>query len=377
MPILRLHVRLAPEASTNGHNSVAAGVSTGLFHRRLHLRTAVRFGAALLLLTGTIVAEAQKKIALGDVAQSQVPVVLRQALRIGSMSGDSDAFGRISYTALRRNNGVLVADDQTHRISVFDETGRLVKQIGRQGKGPGEFDLPWLVAALAGDSIAVWDAGLARISIFAPTFSYVRSFPVPPTWVINSLAELPNGDFLLAALDAVSKRAMHVYSREGKSRRSFAPMDIPKGVTQFESSLLGGRAVVVDTIIVFSHKSPYRIDVYRVDGVLLRSCLGSDKATTPPANVIVRNGGATSLQWRKYVHSTALLRAPEDGVVWNIISDLEHDRRTLDAIDVRHCRLLRRAQLPAPVFLNDLRGSRAVGFMELDFPEVVVYHTRR
>jgi hypothetical protein len=47
------------------------------------------------------------------------------------------------------------------------------------GDGPGEVQYPWLVASWNHDSVALWDAHLARLSIFDRTGSFARSTPLP------------------------------------------------------------------------------------------------------------------------------------------------------------------------------------------------------
>lgn len=161
----------------------------------------------------------------------KVPDTLQlvQRTRIGSLSRDADAFGRVAYVALRRNGDVEVADDQSHRVSVFGAGGQLKRQIGRQGQAPGEFELPWLIAILSGDSVAVWDAALARVSVFSPSLAFVRSFSLPPTWVLHSLRELPNGRLLASALDLSTRKALRVLTREGKTTTTFGEVTVPRG----------------------------------------------------------------------------------------------------------------------------------------------------
>ena len=47
------------------------------------------------------------------------------------------------------------------------------------GEGPGEVQYPWLVSSWDGDSVAVWDARLARLSIFDSAGAFARSTPLP------------------------------------------------------------------------------------------------------------------------------------------------------------------------------------------------------
>lgn len=323
--------------------------------------------------TGSVQGQSVPTIRLGKPPRTQEPLQLVQRTRIGSLSRDEDAFGRVAYVALRRNGDIMVADDQTHRVSAFGADGKLKRQIGRQGQGPGEFELPWLIASLASDSVAVWDAALARVSVFSPALDYVRSFSVPPSWVLHSLRELPDGRLLASALDISSRKALHVLSRDGKTTFSFGDIAIPRDVTPYESSLLGGRALVLDSLIVFSHKSPFRIDVFDLRGRHLRRCEGSADATSAPQSVISRDGASASLLWRQFVHSTGFLPGIAANEVWNVITDHSNGRTTLFAVDITRCSLARERTLSVPLYLNDASSDHVVGVLESDFPEVILY----
>lgn len=340
---------------------------------RLHRRANAALCCAISIALGASEARAQLTLPIGDKPSAGVPYVLKQVARVGSLSRDADAFARVAFVALDERGGFIVADDRTPSISRFDVHGRLVSRVNQRGQGPGELQAPWLVAVLSADSVAVWDAALARVTIFSPALKYVRSFPVTPGWVVNSLRELPSGDFLVSAFDRTTKSTLHFLSREGKYRYSFAPVTIPSGVFSFEESLLGGTAVVVNGQIVVSYKTPYRIDIFDLAGRLQKSCVGNPKLTTPPQQVIEQRANGASLKWSQYVHSTALLRGPRDDVLLNLIVDRINDRFMLDAIAVSTCRLLRRSFLPAPVYLSDGRNEQVAGFVEINFPEVLIY----
>jgi hypothetical protein len=63
-------------------------------------------------------------------------------------------------------------------VAVYDSTGRYLRSIGRKGSGPGEYQGASGVVALRGDSLALVDASLARISILAPNYLLARTTPV-------------------------------------------------------------------------------------------------------------------------------------------------------------------------------------------------------
>ncbi|HMN09778.1 MAG TPA: hypothetical protein PKC83_13440 [Gemmatimonadaceae bacterium] len=194
-------------------------------------------------------------------------------------------------------------------------------------------------------------------------------------WAVNSLRELPDGRLLISALDVATRKTLHVMSRAGTPVLSFGDVAIPPDVAQYATSLLGGRALVLDSSIVLSHKSPFRIDVYDLRGQLLRRCEGRAHATTEPRAAISRDGASVSLQWKKFVHSTGFLRGPTAGEVWNVITDQTSGRTTVQAVDIHRCAMLRERSLPVPLFLNNASADEVVGVLESDFPEVIVHRS--
>jgi hypothetical protein len=58
--------------------------------------------------------------------------------------------------------------DAQRRVVVLDTAGRLLRVIGREGAGPGEFSFINDIRVLPGDSLAVLDAMQSRISVFRP-----------------------------------------------------------------------------------------------------------------------------------------------------------------------------------------------------------------
>lgn len=107
---------------------------------------------------------------------SQDPVV-----DIGGGSGaDSDLF-RVTG-ALRLDDGRIVVIDGGQRLMFFDQRGVWVQTVGRRGGGPGEFQgLEW-IDVLQPDSLVVYDARLARASVFTEegTFQRTISPSAPP-----------------------------------------------------------------------------------------------------------------------------------------------------------------------------------------------------
>lgn len=299
---------------------------------------------------------------------------LTQVVRLGSLDGEHDAFGRVMDATLDRAGRILVADDLGRRVVVFGRDGRYVGTIGRRGQGPGEFESPWRVAVDAADSIFVWDMAQARISVFGRDLRFARSFAVPPHWSVSSIGFLPDGRLLLAAYGPRERGTLHVLARTGRLERTFGPGFNAPELSGFEASLLGGSAELTGSGIVYTVKSPYELWFFDLNGTPLQRCEGQRGWTTNPASVVENRGGAMALHWNRYTHSYNVVSLG-NGLFLNLVLDPERDRTTMDVLTA-DCRLLRRTVTPAPLMVLHASGSRLVGVRNLEYPEVLVYEYR-
>ena len=78
-----------------------------------------------------------------------------------------------------RGGQLLVADGADVTIAIVDFAKGTKVNLGRQGAGPGEYQLPTGVLTLAGDTIWVVDQTLQRITVFHPDRSAGTTFPIP------------------------------------------------------------------------------------------------------------------------------------------------------------------------------------------------------
>lgn len=81
---------------------------------------------------------------------------------------------RPSGIAVDLDGLLYVADWETHGITVYARDGRVVRQWGRKGTGPGEFRLPGGLAFDLGGTLYVADSGNARIQAFNLDGVYLR-----------------------------------------------------------------------------------------------------------------------------------------------------------------------------------------------------------
>jgi hypothetical protein len=100
---------------------------------------------------------------------------LEEELRIGVDDGvGPDLFGHVSDIAVDDYGRIYILEDQAQEIRVFNPDGSFLRTIGRQGRGPGEFEdavgLRW------GPRGNLWviDPGNARYAVFDTTGTYLE-----------------------------------------------------------------------------------------------------------------------------------------------------------------------------------------------------------
>lgn len=100
---------------------------------------------------------------------------LVETLRIGGGQGDSIVLNNPRSVALDGAGRIYVVDQNPEIIKQFDRQGRLIRTIGREGGGPGEFRVAFI--AVQDSFLIVHDPDQARTSVFDTSGTFLRSWP--------------------------------------------------------------------------------------------------------------------------------------------------------------------------------------------------------
>jgi DNA-binding beta-propeller fold protein YncE len=96
--------------------------------------------------------------------------VLMTLGKAGVAGAGPDTFNGPCGVAIAPNGDIFVADghggDTNARIVKFSKDGKFIKEWGRKGSGPGEFDTPHSIAMDSKGRLFVADRGNSRIQIF-------------------------------------------------------------------------------------------------------------------------------------------------------------------------------------------------------------------
>ena len=98
---------------------------------------------------------------------------------IGRMEGEEPyLFTRIFGATMLSDGRIVIGDDGTKELRVFDRQGNHLETWAGEGQGPGEFGPVqlWGLSPLPGDSIIILQYGFAELSVYGPDGEFLRRF---------------------------------------------------------------------------------------------------------------------------------------------------------------------------------------------------------
>lgn len=81
--------------------------------------------------------------------------------------------------AFDSNSNIYILEENGRCIKIFDNSGKFLKQIGRKGKGPGEFTTVTSLGLDNKNNIYVADIGSGRITKLSPDGKYISTIQAP------------------------------------------------------------------------------------------------------------------------------------------------------------------------------------------------------
>ncbi|MEO7964233.1 MAG: 6-bladed beta-propeller [Gemmatimonadaceae bacterium] len=118
---------------------------------------------------------AHKRYAAGSKPNGHWVLSAKPLLSIGGAADGAARLETITSVLILENRQVAVGLMSAAEIRVFDSTGRFVRQMGKKGRGPGEFPVLWQVYRARDSIVGVDQSGIAQI--FDASGRFVRSAP--------------------------------------------------------------------------------------------------------------------------------------------------------------------------------------------------------
>ena len=117
---------------------------------------------------------------------------LREEVSIGVDAGDDPyMFGSVGGMWATDEN-IYVADSRVPAVRVYDAEGVYLRDIGRQGQGPGEYERPARIAIADDGRIFLQDGGETEVMIYTAGGEYID------TWGFSSTVRAGGGTMILS-----------------------------------------------------------------------------------------------------------------------------------------------------------------------------------
>ena len=153
-----------------------------------------------------------------------VNAVTEEVFAVGSIVGDNwDTFGSVRSVHFDAQANLHIFDSQADHIVVVGPDGSLIRTVGGQGEGPGEFGN--VLTAIVGRDGAYTVMGFSHIDLLEPDGEFVRRITMNPmtTGTVIANMALPDGRLLAGAIlrfgddseEAEEGRPIHIFPLDG------------------------------------------------------------------------------------------------------------------------------------------------------------------
>ncbi len=106
-------------------------------------------------------------------AESDSAYAIRGLIAQLDIDDERAMFGSVASVVENADGGYVAIDALNQRLVFMDRDLNPVRTVGRQGEGPGEYQLPWVLTR-DGDEILVLDEGHARVTHLTASGQFVR-----------------------------------------------------------------------------------------------------------------------------------------------------------------------------------------------------------
>ena len=157
----------------------------------------MRFNKPLILLFVLAIMLGCTKEAEIEYKNTERRFVVQEELRIGTESGNEGyMFGDIKDIAIGTEGRIFVADQQGPIVRMYDKEGKFIQNVGREGRGPGEYTYISGMKTFPDGRVAIWNVGLTNINVFSSLGNYLESHRVNSTLNAPDLFEVgKKGEF--------------------------------------------------------------------------------------------------------------------------------------------------------------------------------------
>jgi len=256
------------------------------------MRKIITVGLSLLLvfvLSGPITAQKIKTkdgvkiISNGSKPKPQkgVPskVTFTEELRFGEGDDPETSFSQVAFFVVTDQGHVIAVDIKDKKVMVFDAEGNFLRNIGKSGQGPGEFQIPSGLALTPNNELMIEDAMGRRLAFFTLEGEFIKNVSIADKMSMLNLLIDAEGNYLARQLGMEGQKMYFEMKKYDKDLNPVFTMD----KVEFEIPIPGSgvKIDIMDMIslylfdssgnVFYGRNRDYEIKVYKPDGTHTRS----------------------------------------------------------------------------------------------------------
>jgi len=179
----------------------------------------------------------------------------------------SHMIGTINGISFLRDGSIVAFDNLAHQLLLYDKSGKLRRQIGKKGKGPGEYTSLQDISIDSDNNIFLFDNINRKVTVYSDAGAFLRSCQVGFGYYLLSARD--GSFYVYNSISLPGTKGITYYDSSGTGQLTFfgipknAIVDhIPIGPASFTRSQAG------DILVV--HGATYQVTLYNDEGVFLK-----------------------------------------------------------------------------------------------------------
>lgn len=200
---------------------------------------------------------------------------------------------------------ILVADKLDYKIKKFDRRGNKISEIGKRGKGPGEFRGPGPLAVHR-RTVAVADFASRKVQIFTADLQYQSTFYAPGP--VIGLCFDPDGYLWVGVATGGRNESIFKYDVTGRAIRGISLKNSSGDIFEdvFSFTIAPSGEIIVAYMVL------NKIEIWDTGGVFRTQFEVPAIPLRPPRKSLPRSG----------VLSRSV-KVPEGNLFWNVATDVQ------------------------------------------------------
>ncbi|MGD9347465.1 MAG: 6-bladed beta-propeller [Candidatus Aminicenantes bacterium] len=123
-------------------------------------------------------------------------LVLEEDFKIGDSEVEEEMIAQVTFFVVDEKGSIYALDWKANNIKVFDNSGKFVRTIAKQGQGPGEINFPSGLLITPDKELMVEDAGNRRLAYFTLEGEFLRNVSVADKTSLTNLVMDNAGNYL-------------------------------------------------------------------------------------------------------------------------------------------------------------------------------------